>query len=111
MFGDILPTLSVSSEHLLRPNQGNGLGLRANDRRDVDYRILPARIFAAAFSTGKILSFTPGGVASFKPLFSISLCQQLRRLQPMRETFSFPAQRLATDRGSNVHRYGILQLS
>ena len=64
--------------------------------KGLDYKNFPARIFAAAFSTGKILSFTPGGVASFKPLFSISLLTTSSSTTIMRETFSFPAQRLAT---------------
>ncbi len=44
------------------PNRGNGQAcvLQSKDA----YRIYQQAIFAAALSTGKILSFTPGGVAS-----------------------------------------------
>ena len=84
----------VFSTFLLPINQKRFWFIRATiKRRWLSY--LPARI-SAAFSTGKMLGFTPGGVAKFQTtLFNIVVVNFVVTTI-MRETFSFPAQRLAT---------------
>ena len=80
--------------HLLQPNRGNGQ-VCVLQSKDVGYRIFSKDI-GCSFSTGKILSFTPGGVASFNPLFSTSLLTTSLSTTMIRETLSLADQRFAT---------------
>ena len=107
---DIFPTLRVSSGTPASTKPRKRSGYDATIKRALAI-VFTSKDICCRFSTGKILSFTPGGVAKLQTSFFQYRVNTSSSTTIMRETFSFPAQDWLLDRGSNVHRYGILQLS